>query len=208
MSQKSLFPSIDVENKHTLFIIGNGFDLAHEIKSQYSDFAKWVRQQGNDRLVQMMEIFFSNNRDFWGDIEKALGEYDEKEIVDWCSPDEGVDYDHPTRSVAAIEDGPDWLFKPILDEFLEAFNQWVESIDMNEAKAKFDLPAESHYLTLTTLRPWKKSIAYLKRISSMSTDQGLNMMTISLATTSLATPTMHMMTKQNLSSNKIHGAKL
>ena len=31
---------MDVENKHTLFIIGNGFDLAHEIKSQYSDFAK------------------------------------------------------------------------------------------------------------------------------------------------------------------------
>lgn len=93
MNQKSLFPEIDVENKHTLFIIGNGFDLAHGIKSQYSDFAKWVRQQGNDRLVRMMEIFFSNKRDFWGDIENALGEYDEEEIVDWCSPDEGVDYD-------------------------------------------------------------------------------------------------------------------
>lgn len=147
MNQKLLFPAIDVENKHTLFIIGNGFDLAHEIKSQYSDFAKRVRQQGNDRLVQMMEIFFSNERDFWGDIEKALGEYDEEEIVDWCGPDEGIDYDHPTRSVAAFEDGPDWLFKPILEEFLESFNQWVESIDINEAKAKFDLPAESHYLT-------------------------------------------------------------
>ena len=57
MYQKSLFPEIDVENKHTLFIIGNGFDLAHGIKSHYSDFAKWVRQQGNDRLVRMMEIF-------------------------------------------------------------------------------------------------------------------------------------------------------
>ena len=147
MNQKSLFPAIDVENKHTLFIIGNGFDITHEIKSQYSDFAEWVRQQGHNRLEQMMETFFSNYRDFWGDIERALGEYDEEDIVDWCSPDEGIDYDYPTRSVAAIEDGPDWLFKPILDEFLETFNQWVESIDMNEAKAKFDLPAESRYLT-------------------------------------------------------------
>lgn len=147
MNQKSLFPAIDVENKHTLFIIGNGFDITHEIKSQYSDFAEWVRQQGHNRLEQLMETFFSNYRDFWGDIERALGEYDEEDIVDWCSPDEGIDYDHPTRSVAAIEDGPDWLFKPILDEFLETFNQWVESIDVNEAKAKFDLPAESRYLT-------------------------------------------------------------
>ena len=56
MNQKSLFPAIDVEKKHTLFIIGNGFDIAHEIKSQYSDFAEWVQQQGNDRLVQMMDI--------------------------------------------------------------------------------------------------------------------------------------------------------
>jgi hypothetical protein len=147
MNQKSLFPAIDMENKHTLFIIGNGFDLAHGIKSQYSDFAKWVRQGGNGRLIQMMEFFFSNYRDFWGDIEEALGEYDEEKIVDWCSPDEGIDYDHPTRSVAAIEDGPDWLFKPILDEFLETFNRWVECIDMNGAKSKFDLPVESRYLT-------------------------------------------------------------
>ena len=45
MNQKSLFPAIDVENKHTLFIIGNGFDITHEIKSQYSDFAEWVRHR-------------------------------------------------------------------------------------------------------------------------------------------------------------------
>ena len=147
MNQESLFPTIDVENKHTLFIIGNGFDIAHRLKTQYCDFEEWLRQQGNDHLVRMIETFFSNYRDFWGDIEKALGEYDEEEIVDWCSPDEGIDYEHPTRSVAAIEDGPDWLFKPILDEFLEAFNQWVESIDINEAIVMFSLPAESHYLT-------------------------------------------------------------
>lgn len=147
MNQESLFPTIDVENKHTLFIIGNGFDIAHRLKTQYCDFKEWLRQQGNDHLVRMTETFFSNYRDFWGDIEKALGEYDEEEIVDWCSPDEGIDYEHPTRSVAAIEDGPDWLFKPILDEFLEAFNQWVESIDINEAIVMFSLPAESHYLT-------------------------------------------------------------
>ena len=172
MNQKSLFPAIDVENKHTLFIIGNGFDITHEIKSQYSDFAEWVRQQGHNRLEQMMETFFSNYRDFWGDIERALGEYDEEEIVDWCSPDEGIDYDHPTRSVAAIEDAPDWLFKPILDEFLEMFNQWVESVDVNKAKAKFDLPAESRYLSFNYTETLEKIYSIPQEISSTSMDQG------------------------------------
>lgn len=147
MIQKSLFPEIHEENKHTLFIIGNGFDIAHKIKSKYSDFEEWVRLQGKNSLIYMMDTFFGNNGDFWADIEKALGEYSEEEIVDWCSPREGIDFDHPTRSVAAIEDGPDWLFKPILDDFLETFYQWVESININETEAKFDLPTESHYLT-------------------------------------------------------------
>ena len=94
-----------------------------------------------------MDIFFSNSRDFWGDIENAMGEYDEKEIADWCSPDGGIDYDHFTRSIAAIEDGPDWVFKPIIDEFFRTFNEWIESIDISNAKAKFSLSTKARYLT-------------------------------------------------------------
>jgi len=68
-----------------------------------------------------MNIFFSNRRDAWGDIEKALGEYDEENIFDFCKPDEEFDYDHPTRSIGAVEDALEILFKPLLNQFLEAF---------------------------------------------------------------------------------------
>lgn len=113
--------------QNTLFILGNGFDIGHGIKSRYSDFKQWVSAQGDQRLIGLMDIFFSNERDLWSDIEKALGEYDEEAILEFCRPDEEIDYDHMMRSVAAIEDAPDWIFKPILDQFVDYFNAWVES---------------------------------------------------------------------------------
>ena len=94
-----------------------------------------------------MDTFFSNQRDVWGDIEKALGEYDEDSILEYCKPDEDFDYDHPTRSMAAVEDSPDWIFRPVLDEFLEEFRNWVDSININDAEKVLDLPMECRYLT-------------------------------------------------------------
>ena len=133
--------------QNTLFILGNGFDIGHGIKSKYSDFEQWVSSQGDQRLIGLMDIFFSNKRDLWSDVEKALGEYDEEAILEFCRPNEEIDYDHMMRSVAAIEDAPDWIFKPILDQFVDYFNVWVESIDISQAKPKFSLSPVAQYLT-------------------------------------------------------------
>lgn len=143
----SLFPEFERIDQNTLFVIGNGFDLASGIKSSYYDFKQWLILNKRDQLINLMDIFFSNQREIWGDIEKALGEYDEDSILEFCKPDEEFDYDHPTRSVAAIEDSPDWIFRPVLDEFIEAFTEWVNSIDITVADKVLDLPSCSTYLT-------------------------------------------------------------
>lgn len=146
---KELWLSEEMEKckLETLYIMGNGFDIAHGIDTRYSDFKKWLETSNQYRLVGLMDIFFSNKRDVWGDIEKALGEYDEDAIIDYCRPDHEFDYDHPTRSVAAIEDSPDFIFKPILDEFKEAFKDWVDSIDLTGKKRLLDLPQDCRCLT-------------------------------------------------------------
>lgn len=144
---ESLFPEMSPKTPEVLYIIGNGFDISHGINSRYSDFERWVKTKGNDRLIGMMNIFFSNEHYLWADVETALGEYREEEIFDYCKPNEGIDYDHMMRSVAAIEDGPDWLFKPILDEFLENFTDWVDSIDISQVHPQQQLESQSRYLT-------------------------------------------------------------
>lgn len=152
-----LFNDIEIEASQVLYVIGNGFDLAHGIKSSYKDFYKWVKDGNFMSSLELMDVFFSTQREFWGDIEKALGEYDETQIVDYCKPDEEIDYDHPTRSVAAVEDGPDWLFKPELDGFLEAFHQWVDSIDLNDAASMYTLHTEGRYLTFNYTETLEKA---------------------------------------------------
>lgn len=144
---ETLFPYLSPKAQEVLYILGNGFDIAHGISSRYSDFEKWVKERGNNRLIGMMDIFFSNEHYLWADVETALGEYREEEIFDYCKPNEEIDYDHMMRSVAAIEDGPDWLFKPILDDFLENFTEWVDSIDISHARQQLQIESQSKFLT-------------------------------------------------------------
>ena len=142
-----LFPNIAPRNDEVLFVIGNGFDLSHGIKSGYWDFEQWVKAQGHNQLIGLMDTFFSNKRSLWSDVETALGEYDEGDILDYCSPEEGIDYDHMLRSVIAIEDAPDSFFKPTLEEFLSIYRDWVDSIDILQAKANQKLLSDYKYLT-------------------------------------------------------------
>lgn len=145
---KYLFKEFLLEDQHTLFIIGNGFDITCGIKSKYVDFRQWLKSNNTyPKLYELMEHLFNNcEYDFWGDIEKALGEYDEEQIMNACNLNPDIDYDHPIRYVSSIESTPD-MFKSILDEFLEAFNNWVNSIDITCAKKIGDLPQDSKYLT-------------------------------------------------------------
>ena len=143
--QPPLFPDIQLDN-NTLFIIGNGFDLAHGIKSSYWNFREWL---GNNRsnLIGMMDIFFSNQRDVWSSIEQALGEYNEESILDYCRPDEEFDYEHSLSSSARVEDSPMAIFRPVLEEFRQAFRDWVNSIEISGIEKVYKLNTDSRYLS-------------------------------------------------------------
>lgn len=145
--QQTLFPQLQQVAKDTLIIIGNGFDLAHDIKSSYWDFREWLYKNGNTKLVNMMDVFFSNERDVWSGIEQALGEYDEEAILDYCRPDEEFDIEHSLSSSARVEDSPMAFFQPVLEEFKDAFEEWVDNIDINGIKNVYHLYPLCRYLT-------------------------------------------------------------
>ena len=42
-----------------LYIIGNGFDIHHGLKTGYADFHKWLQQQKGYSSVEEMERFFA-----------------------------------------------------------------------------------------------------------------------------------------------------
>lgn len=145
--ESSLFPELEQLEKENLIIVGNGFDIAHGIKSRYSDFRKWLGSQKHVNLIRLMDIFFSNQRDVWSDLEVALGEYDEKSILSFCRPDEEFDLDHSLSSATRIEDSPMAIFQPMLRDFKEYFKEWVSSIEIEGIEKFIPLSTQCKYLS-------------------------------------------------------------
>ena len=149
MNNVSLFPEMDKLESETLIIIGNGFDIAHGIRSTYNDFRSWLKTEKESGLIGLMDTFFSfsNKRNAWDDIEGALGEYDEKNIFSYCRPDEEFDYDYSLSSSARIEDSSMAVFQPALGRFKDKFDEWVESIEIFGAERIIELSPNCRYLT-------------------------------------------------------------
>lgn len=61
-----------------LYIIGNGFDLIHGMKTSYSDFKDWLLSVGYIEILEELQSIYKiqENDEFllWSDFEKALGE--------------------------------------------------------------------------------------------------------------------------------------
>jgi hypothetical protein len=58
----------------TLYVIGNGFDLAHGIKSRYVDFLAWLSQNPQD--YNDITQLYSDNYEIWSNIENNLAYVD------------------------------------------------------------------------------------------------------------------------------------
>lgn len=147
VEELSLFPELKKVDKTTLIIIGNGFDISHGIKTRYLDFRNWLIALKRNNLVSLMDTFFSNEQDVWGNLEEALGEYDEVSVLSYCRPDEEFDFDHSLSSSARVEDSPNDIFLPVLEEFKDSFKEWVDSIDINGVQKNKPLPIDALYLT-------------------------------------------------------------
>ena len=66
-----------------LYIIGNGFDIHHGIKSRYADFKIYV-QKNDYELFDTLEKYF-NTDELWSDFEETLAYIDTDTITDDAS---------------------------------------------------------------------------------------------------------------------------
>lgn len=131
---------------NTLFIIGNGFDINHGIKSKYSDFREWLEVHGDKNLIFFLEYFFSNTTDVWSNLEEALGTYNEEDMLDFYNPKSEINYDRSYLYVDSVTDMPKDVVSPNIDLFKEYYKEWVESVDISCASKKFNLSNEALYL--------------------------------------------------------------
>lgn len=66
---------------HTkLYIVGNGFDLHHGIRSRYADFKEFIREEDNS-LFRLVDDYLPAGED-WSNLESALGDIDIEYMVE------------------------------------------------------------------------------------------------------------------------------
>ena len=71
-----------VVRKQNLYIIGNGFDLHHGIKSRFSDFKRYL--QDVDRALYKLVDEYIPADENWSDLELALADVDPDEIKNYA----------------------------------------------------------------------------------------------------------------------------
>lgn len=129
-----------------LYIIGNGFDIFHGVKSRYSDFKDYVEKNDND-LFEALEEYF-NTDELWSDFEETLAYIDTDKIVDDAS-DFLVSYGADDWSDAYHHDYQYEVQRAIdvvTVALKEHFTKWILSLDIPDG-VKLKLPSTSLYLT-------------------------------------------------------------
>ena len=136
--------------KH-LYIIGNGFDLHHEMKTSYPHFREWLEANDTSVLYTIDELFSYCDEDWWQNFERNLASAVTSEIVQQevqeYYPDFGSD-DFRDRDWYAAEYAVENKLSEAYSEIREAFHQWIADVEMGEVNKKIELITDDAvYLT-------------------------------------------------------------
>lgn len=153
-----------------LFIIGNGFDLDHGLKTSFQDFKRFIEKTylltfntgflpypvvGTGRHGEIVvdpntssQILYNLLESVpiesdWRDFEDCLGKLDYHFILDLVDEDE----DNPFRHQYNIEDTISDLKPSILVAVFDVFKEWISSIDISKTKRKYYFKDSDYFLT-------------------------------------------------------------
>ena len=121
-----------------LYILGNGFDMAHGLNTSYSAFEKYVRTYHKDLYLFLGTMYRNNDPGWlWKDYERNLSNVDiagmtAKYIRLWKEMER-----HKLQN----------FFDTIYDDLQTLFHKWVVSINMTDCTGIMDLNTEDYYIS-------------------------------------------------------------
>lgn len=132
---------------HTLYIIGNGFDIIHGVKSSYWNFQSTLGK--NSSLRFSLDTYLSTD-DLWGNFEESLGHLNAGSMLDMMDMwlDDFGAYDPDAQAAdyfAAIETamGP---ADTIMNELPKRFRQWIEKVEVTDHSRPVKLNPDAEFL--------------------------------------------------------------
>ena len=153
-----------------LFIIGNGFDIDHGLKSKLKDFKEFLEQtyipsfnreyipfpnvgigKDGEEVVHpndASQILYSlinevSNDSNWSDFEDCLGKLNYQAVLDLVEYDE----ENPFHYYYNLEDLTRDLGTSLLFAISDIFSEWVEGIDVSTIESKYTFLNDDLFLT-------------------------------------------------------------
>jgi hypothetical protein len=125
-----------------LYVIGNGFDLFHDLPTRYTDFSA----HSGSKLVDLEAYFYFdfNDDQMWWNFENKLGDFDGKLFFDdHCFNDKCESWG---EAQGVADDISEWAGR-LADEIRESFESWIESIDVSKARPVLNIDRRARYLS-------------------------------------------------------------
>src|SRR5260221_10397390 len=134
--------------KNILYIIGNGFDLHHGIKSKYSNFKNYLKEK-DPELLEALEKYFPYDS-LWSDFETTLAYLDTDEMVEEAEIFL-MSYSDPNWRDSGHHDYQYELGKSIdfvTSQLKQRFIEWILqlSISKDAHQYKLNLPSAGKFL--------------------------------------------------------------
>jgi len=114
----------------TLYILGNGFDIYHGLKTRYADFHHYVSEHCND-VENTLENYFNFQVDdhyLWKNFEGDLCEFNYKSFFDDLNHLDVMDESFKLSQCFGLEDDIIQQSEDLVKDIREAFSNWIESI--------------------------------------------------------------------------------
>lgn len=123
-----------------LYIIGNGFDLHHGLKTKYIDFYNYLKENHGDFLERFGNIYdISEKSQLWSDFEGALQYINPRYLYSrWEQPAYGSD----DFSCSEYHEFANFCKDEMVEIYINLrslFREWINSIDVAKDASRDDL---------------------------------------------------------------------
>ena len=152
---ENLLPNNMRLNENVLYIIGNGFDRAHEMLTSYEHFHQWLLDNGESFAVNRLESLYTNisdNEGKWCDVESALGSITLEEAINYdrnfqeCSDE--INCEDSSHDAYRCGDN----LKNVVDILPDILRDWVASITTNDVRPIFEFNKDAKFLSFNYTR--------------------------------------------------------
>lgn len=132
-----------------LYILGNGFDLNHNLPTTYQSFHKYLKEHFSDLESKFDEYFqFKTDDDYlWMNFEEDLGTFDWRGFYEDFNNLEPLADDFRPSFVFSLEDELNDQSEHLYNDIRKTFQDWLETIDISTTIAKFKFSQNSKFLS-------------------------------------------------------------